>query len=221
MEAIDLITDSIPVIKTSDTGENALNLMELYRVSHLPVVNSEVLLGVVSDEDVYNLSKPEEPIGNHKLSVGKVSVTANTHIYEIITTFSQYDLTILPVLNNDNKYIGAITLRDLVRMFSDLLASGGPGGIVVLEFRDMKFSMAEIARIVEDENAKILSSYLHHCNVNDVFKLTMKINREDLTSILKAFERYNYNVKTWYMHEGKLDSMIQDRFDSLMRYLDT
>ena len=221
MEAIDLITDNIPVIKTSDTGENALNLMELYRVSHLPVVNTDVLLGLVSDDDIYSLSKPNEPIGNHKLSVGKVFVNANTHIYEVISTFSQYDLTVLPVLNNEEQFIGAITLRDLVRMFSDLLATGGPGGIVVLEFRDMKFSMAEIARIIEDENAKILSSYLYHCPVNDIFKLTLKINREDLTSILKAFERYNYNVKTWYMNEGKLDSLIQDRYDSLMRYLDT
>lgn len=221
MEAIDLITDSIPVIKTSDTGEDALGLMELYRVSHLPVVNSDVLLGLVSDEDIFDLSQPDQAIGNHSLSAGKAFVSENTHIYEVINSFATLDLTVLPVLNSEEQYIGAITLRDLVRTFSDLLASGGPGGIVVLEFRDLTFSMAEIARIIEDENAKILSSYLHHCSVNNIFKLTIKINREDLTSILKAFERYNYTIKTWYMQEGKLDSLIQDRYDALMRFLDT
>ncbi len=220
MEAFELISDSIPTLKTSDTGINALSLMELYRVSHLPVVNNEVLLGILSDEDIYNLRKPDEPIGNHPLSVGTVFVRNNMHIYDLISTFAQYDLTILPVLSYDDVYLGSITQRDLVRHFSELLASGGPGGIVILFFRDMKFSMAEIARIIENENAKILSSYLHHSSEDNTFTLSMKINREDLTSIIKAFERYNYNVKAWYMNEGKIDNLIQDRYDSLIRFLD-
>lgn len=220
MEAIDLITDNIPSLKTSDKGESALNLMELYRVSHLPVINTDQLLGVISDNDIYNLQKPDEPIGNHELSVGKIFALENTHIYEVINLFSLYDLTVLPVLNLNDQYMGAITLRDLVRMFSDLLATGGPGGVLVLEFKDMSFSMAEIARIIEEDNAKILSSYLHHCPQNNMFKLTLKINREDLTSVLKSLERYNYNLKTWYMNEGKLDVLVQERLDSLMRYLD-
>ena len=221
MEAIDLISDNIPTLKTSDTGENALNLMELYRVSHLPVVNFDTLLGIISDEDIYDLRKPEEAIGNHSLKSGKVFVHSNAHVYDIINTFSQFDLTTLPVLDAENNYLGSITLKDLAKMFSDLLASGGPGGIVVLEFKDLSFSMAEIARIIEEENAKILSSYLHHCQVNHIFKLTIKLNIEDLTSVLKSFERYNYNIKAWYMNEGKLDTLIQDRYDALMRYLDT
>lgn len=221
MEALELISDNIPALKTSDTGEEALNMMELFRVSHLPIINTNMLLGIVADEDIYNLSQPKEPLGNHKLSIGNIFVRPNAHIYDIINVFSQYDLTILPVVDNDEQYIGAITLRDLVRNFSDLLAAGGPGGVIVIEFRDLSFSMAEIARIVEEENGKILSSYIHHCKVNDIFKLTIKVNREDLSSIIKSLERYNYNVKSWYMNEGKLDSLIQDRFDALMRFLDT
>jgi acetoin utilization protein AcuB len=221
MEALELISDTIPALKTSDTGESALNIMELYRVSHLPIINTNRLLGILSDEDIYNLSQPTEPVGNHKLSIENVFALPNTHIYEVISLFSVYDLTVLPVVDAEGEFMGSITLRDLVRKFSDLLATGGPGGVILLEFRDLSFSMAEIARIIEEDNAKILSSYLNHCAVNNVFKLTIKVNREDLTSVLKSFERYNYNVKSWYMNEGKLDSIIQERYDALMRFLDT
>ena len=43
MIAIDLITDEIPPLMHSDTGEKALNWMEEFKVSHLPVIKVEPL----------------------------------------------------------------------------------------------------------------------------------------------------------------------------------
>ena len=51
MLAKDFIFDKITPLKTSDTGFDALALMDEYRVSHLPIINDEELLGVISDED--------------------------------------------------------------------------------------------------------------------------------------------------------------------------
>ena len=65
MVAVDLISQNIPPLKTSDTGQTALNLMEIFRISHLPIVNNQYFLGLISDNDIYDMNQPEESIGNH------------------------------------------------------------------------------------------------------------------------------------------------------------
>ena len=41
MIAKNLYSDTIPVLKTSNTGSEAIALMEMHRISHLPIVNNE------------------------------------------------------------------------------------------------------------------------------------------------------------------------------------
>ena len=108
MLAKDLISDIVPVIRTSETGLKALNWMEIFRVSHLPVVNNEDFLGLISDTDIYDLNKAEEAIGAHPLSLIRPYVYANQHIYEVIDLVSKFNLTIVPVLYS----IGSV--RDIV-----------------------------------------------------------------------------------------------------------
>jgi hypothetical protein len=69
MLARDLISEVVPALKTSDTAQTALNWMEIFRVSHLPIVNENDYLGLISDSDIYDLNQPGEPIGNHSLSL--------------------------------------------------------------------------------------------------------------------------------------------------------
>ena len=67
MLAKDLISDVIPSLRTSDSGQKALYWMDIFRISHLPIVNNEDFLGLISDKDIYDANMAEEPIGNHNL----------------------------------------------------------------------------------------------------------------------------------------------------------
>ena len=69
MTAKDLISTSIIPLKTSDTGMKALNSMEELKVFHLPIVNNEEFLGLVSQTDIEDLNTPDEALGNHNLSL--------------------------------------------------------------------------------------------------------------------------------------------------------
>ncbi|MCD4745627.1 MAG: CBS domain-containing protein, partial [Bacteroidales bacterium] len=69
MLAKQLITESIIPLKTSDTGKDALNLMNEYKVSHLPIVNNIDFLGLISEADINNLNNTKAPLGNHLLSL--------------------------------------------------------------------------------------------------------------------------------------------------------
>ena len=219
MVAGDLISQNIPPLKTSDTGQTALNLMEIFRISHLPIVNSQDFLGLISDSDIYDMNQPEEPIGNHELTLLKPYVTTDQHLFEVIGLASRLKLTVIPVLDSSNHYKGVVTTTDLVRHIAGISSMEQPGGIIVLETTDRDYSLSQIAQIVESNNIKVLSMYITSPLESTKLEITLKVNSTDLVSVVRTFERYNYDVKTWVTTDDSLDRFYSERFDLLMKYL--
>ncbi|MFH2141413.1 MAG: CBS domain-containing protein [Bacteroidota bacterium] len=219
MLAKDLISDIVPALKTSDTGTYALHWMEVCRVSHLPIVNNEIFLGLISDNDIYDLNSPEEPLGNHKLSLYTPYANENQHVYEVIELVARMKLTIIPVLDHKKKYLGSITLHDLLQAFAKITAVEKQGSIIVLEMNINDYSLSEISRIVEENDAKILSLYIASPLESTKLDVTLKINKTDIDSIIQTFLRYNYIIQASFKEEGDLDELYQNRYDLLMRYL--
>jgi acetoin utilization protein AcuB len=220
MLAKDLISDTIPVLKTSDTGARALSWMEIFRISHLPIVDKSEFLGLISDTDIYDMGKLDEPIGNHRLSLFSPFVTAQQHIYEVFELASRLKLTVIPVLDENKDFLGLIAQSDLLASFADLTAVREQGGILVLEMSHHDYSLSQIAQIVESNNSKILSLYISNTEDNNRIEVTIKINSPDLSSIMKTFDRYNYEIKASFMNDENLSSFYKNRYDQFIRYLD-
>ncbi|MFC2129667.1 CBS domain-containing protein [Bacteroidota bacterium] len=219
MLAKNLISDVVPALKTSDTGVQALNWMEIFRVKHLPIVNHQEFLGLITDQDIFDLNDPEEPIGNHGLSLQKPFVGQNQHIYEVIEVLSRLKLSLVPVLNEEKHFLGVITQDDLTREFANLSAMQHPGSIIVLEMNDIDYSLTEISNIVESNGAKILSLYVSSQAETQKLSVTLKINSTDVTAIIATFNRYSYNITASYMNSEDMDEFYQDRFDEFLNYL--
>jgi CBS domain-containing protein len=219
MVASELISDNIPSLKTSDTGQTALNWMEIFRISHLPIVNNQDFLGLISDTDIYDMNQPEEPIGNHELTLLKPFVTTDQHLFEVIGLASRLKLSVVPVLDINNHYKGVITTNDLIRHIAGISSMDQPGGIIVLEMIERDYSLSQIAQIVESNNVKVLSMYITSPAESTKLEVTLKVNSTDLLSIIRTFERYNYDVKTWVTTNDSIDRFYSERFDLLMKYL--
>jgi CBS domain-containing protein len=219
MIANDLISEIIPSLKTSDTGQTALNWMEIFRISHLPIVNSTDFLGLISDTDIYDMNQPEEPIGNHELTLLKPYVTDNQHLFEVMGLAARLKLSVVPVLDNNNHYKGVITTSDLIRHMAGISSMDQPGGIIVLELIERDYSLSQIAQIVESNNVKVLSMYITSPAESTRLEVTLKVNTTDLLALIRTFERYNYEVKTWVTTNDSIDRFYSERFDLLMKYL--
>ena len=219
MLAKELISDLVPPLKTSDTGLKALSMMEIYRISHLPIVNNLEFLGLISDTDIYDMNMADEPIGNHQLSLFSPYVTSDQHIFEVIELVGRLKLTVVPVLDEKKNYLGLILMSDLLHHFADLAALKNPGAIIVLEMNITDYSLTEISNIVEGNDGKILSLYISQPVDSTKIEVTLKINRTEISSFIQTFNRYNYIVKASYMESGELNTLIESRYESFMRYL--
>lgn len=222
MIAKDLISDVVPVLRESDTGLQALNWMEIFKVSHLPIVRDEEFIGLLSDNDIYDLNQADEQIGKQKLSLFSPFVTDNQHIYDVIEKVSHLKLTVIPVLLEDEKtYLGLITLSDLMQYVDNVFAVSEPGGVIVLELNSIDYSLSEIAQIVESNDAKILSLHINSSETSRKIELTIKVNKTNLTSIIQTFDRYDYFIKSTYLKDDDMQDLLFDRYKSFMKFLNT
>lgn len=218
MFAKDLVLDIVPPLKTTDTGLKALNWMDEFKVSHLPIVNDTEFLGLISDADILDLNAPEEAIGNHRLSLIRPFVDHEAHIFEVMRLVTEMHLTLVPVVENTNQYVGAITTQHLAEKVAEMLGAEQPGGTIVLEIDEKDYTLAQIAQIVEGNDAKILSAYTYKNPEGNDLLVTIKINRGELNGILQTFHRYQYNVVASYQTDAFTED-LKARYDLFMNYI--
>jgi acetoin utilization protein AcuB len=212
-----LLKVDLPVLGAQDDPINALNLMDQYRVGHLPVIENGKFLGIISETSLLGLEHILDQNPNSELQLLKVSVLPDDHILDILKTASQHHISIIPVADRENNYIGAITLEDLVEKLSEMQGAHQRGGILVLEMWDKDYSLQQIARIIEENNAKILSTSVSP-GEDGKMEVNLKINQPDLNAIIQSFERFGYNVKANYQ-EPEYTEDLKKRYEELMRFL--
>ncbi|NOX86685.1 MAG: CBS domain-containing protein [Chlorobi bacterium] len=218
MIAKQLVTDEITPLKTSNTGSDALNWMDEYKVSHLPIVNNEVFLGLISEHDIYDVNNADEPLGSHKLSLSHPYVNENDYVYDILRVMDENKLTLIPVLDEKKNYMGCITLESLLHFMATSFSVNNPGGVIVLELSQTDYSLTEIANIIESNDAKILSLFITDHPDSTRLEVIIKVNKMELGPILSTFDRYGYFVKASMGEDEDLDD-LRENYDSLMNYL--
>jgi acetoin utilization protein AcuB len=218
MLAIELIADAIPPVHTSDTIQKVIDRMVEFRVRHLPIVNEEQFLGLVSENDLVEESDYQTAIGALSLSMVNPYVLESQHIYDVIRIFYEQQLTVVPVLDAKKNYLGVISINMMNEYFARLTSVTEPGGIIVLEIVNKNNSLAHMAQIVESDNAQILSSYVRTFPDSTRMEVTLKVNKVDISAIIATFARYEYDVKATFNHIDD-NQGSKDRYDSLMNYL--
>ena len=218
MFASELISNSIPPLRTSDSVHIALERMAEFKLSHLPIVNETQFLGIVAEDELLGVRNAEEPIGGLSLTILNPFVYQDVHVYDVIRIFHQLQLSIVPVLDYNKNYLGIISIHNLLDYTSEIYAVKEPGGIIVLEINNRNNSLSHMAQIVEADNAQILSSYVQSFPDSTKLEVTLKINKTELSGIISSFERYDYQVKAVF-NSTITDNGTEDRYNSFMNYL--
>ena len=220
MLAESLISDVIPSIKTTDKGQKALNWMDVFRVSHLPVVQNNEYMGLISDKLVYDLNILDTPVEKQLDKLNTSHVHKDQHIFEVAILMYKLKLSVIAVLDVDHYYLGAITLYDLARRFASYFSLQEIGGVIILEVNVTDYSLTEISRIVESNDTKILSFFMNRIPGSNTLDIILKLDKEDLSAVIEAFMRYDYYVKGVYLDDSKLTDLYQDRYDQFMKFMD-
>ena len=222
MLAADLIDPMIPALKPGDTVADALDWMQEHHLTQLTVADVSQYLGVVSEDLLLNLPDDQRPIGDVMRLAENVVAFEGQHLLELIALVNEHRLDVLAVLNEAGEFMGTVSTTELLRQFARDLGIQEAGAILVLALDESDYSMAEISRLVESNNVKIMSSFYTSAayGMADHSRLTLKLNRRDITPVVSTLERFGYTIDAAFA-SAPIDSFDQERLDALMRFLNT
>ena len=217
MIARELISNDILPLNLLDNCAQAMSMMSIYRIKDLPVVDENTLLGIAS-EDIVSTVDPDTLIKDLHLNRTYIYVEESDHIFEALSRLAQNNTTVVPVVGKDENFLGIITQEDLIRYYANTFSFKEPGSIIVIESTKSGYSLSEVARIVELENAVIITSFITSSKDSQNILLTIKVNQQEISNIVSALERYDYKISGSFVEDEYSDN-LKERYDMLMNYL--
>jgi predicted transcriptional regulator len=188
-----VLVKDVPVLQAQDDPQKALDLMDQAHLVHLPVVEGQRFIGLVSEDELLDQEGQGQTLAPQLV---KVSVLPNIHILDILKVAGERHLSVIPVVDHEDIYLGSI---------------------IVLEMWSQDYTLQQIARIVEENDGKILSTSVAPGEDGKI-EVHLKLNISDLNPIIQSLERFNYHIKASYQ-EREYNEDIQRRYDELMRFL--
>lgn len=210
------INNEIKPLKHSDSIGEAQDLFSDFSYTHFPVTEEGIYIGCISNENAALLNS-KTLINDNRFHFERFFVRNTTIWLDVLEIFAKNESNLIPVLDDKNTYLGYYELEDVIRFFHETPFLKEEGGIIVVEKETDKFSMSQVAQIVESNNAKILGLFISNVVGNKV-EITIKISQSGLNDIIQTFRRYEYEIISEHQEDSYLNS-LKDRSDYLDKYL--
>ena len=213
-----LQTQTLPYLHLSDKVYQALELMNENHVEHLPIVDGEKYIGVISEDDLSQAENEHSTLEEFKQSISNPSVKDDEHVLKAIQVAVQNGLTVVPIVGEENELVGVVTYADLLKYSSEFMSLNEPGGLIVLEMESKDYSFNEVSRLIESNDAQIKQLNTNVDPETGLMEVTIKINKTEISDIVASFQRHEYNVK-YYFGEEFFENELRTNYDNLMNYL--
>lgn len=210
------IINDIEMVDISTSIADVQSLFNKLTYSHLPVKNEGVYVGCISENDVRSF-EPKKSLSDFQYALEGFFTREEDNWLDVLHAFAKNDTNILPVLGEENEYLGYVELHDIMNLFTESPFLNNPGGIFIVEKGVKDYSFSEISQIVESNGAHLLGAFVSGIE-NDMAQITLKIGPSPLNAILQSFRRYGYRVASSHQ-EDSFSSNLKDRSRYLDKYL--
>jgi Mg/Co/Ni transporter MgtE len=205
--------------KPFDKNESILYVKDFFAdltFSHFPVTEEGVYIGSIAADDVVTFDNPKT-IADYRYTLEGFFGRTNMIWLDVLEVFAQNHTNIIPVLDENNKYVGYYELNDIVQFFAETPFLREQGGIIIVKRLLKDYSMSQIAQIIESNNGKILGAFVSEMS-SDSIQVTIKISLGNMNEIIQTFRRYNYEIISEHQEDNYLNN-LKERSDYLDKYL--
>ncbi|HVZ55640.1 MAG TPA: CBS domain-containing protein [Chitinophagaceae bacterium] len=214
----DLHSPLLPFLHLHDRVYQALQLMNENHVGHLPIVEGEKFQGMISEDDLLQVDNDHLELNELRQSFSNNAVRDSDHFLRAVQVAVENGLSVVPVINEDNELVATLAYSDLLRQASSFMNLNEPGALIVLEVETRQYSFNEINRIIESQDAQITQLNTSTDPQTGLTQVTIKVNKMEVSDIVAAFQRYDYNVR-YYFGEELYENELRTNYDNLMNYL--
>lgn len=216
MNIAQYILNDVTPLSVNDQVKEAQLVFNQLTFSHIPIIQDGVYLGCLSETDSHCFDA-KKTIDEYRYALEQFFVRAQTNWIDVLEAFAQNSTNVMPILNDQNNYIGYYELNDIINIFNDTPFLHELGSVLVVEKGLKDYSFSEISQIVESNNARLLGAFISKTE-NDVVQVTIKLNNAGLNDIVQSFRRYSYNIVSEFAEDTYIQN-LKERSDYLDKYL--
>jgi len=218
MNMKEYILNDIKVLTLKSTVKKAQKVCMGFPITHIPIVEDGLLVGCISESDFQTIEEEGSPISDFTDLIDFFYAVNTITVLDLIKLFADNDCNIMPVLNEEKRYIGYFELTDILDLFASSPFLYKQGVVIVIEKLTKDFSTSEISQIVESTGGKLLGLYVSS-ETSDNTQITIKVRSEDINEIIQTFRRYDYAIVSQYKDDFYLQD-LKNRSEYLQKYLD-
>jgi Mg/Co/Ni transporter MgtE len=215
-EITDYITNDYKAIDSQQTIADVQDFFLDVPYSHFSVLNEGIYIGSIAADDAETFDI-DKKVADYKYTLEGFFARKNMIWLDVLEVFAKNHTNIVPVLDEENSYLGYYELKDIVKFFHETPFLKEQGGIIVVKKNLIDYSMSQIAQIVESNNGKLLGLFVSEADVESV-QITIKIALGSMNNIIQTFRRYNYEIVSEHHEDNYLNS-LRERSDYLDKYL--
>ena len=218
MTTLQLIDNTIPYLQLEDKVNKALQLIADFKCTHLPVVEKDKYLGLISEDDLLDKNNEGATIELFRSDFIPAKIGATQHFLKAVPVCNLYQTNVIPVVNEADELMGCIRNFGLINALGNFCGANEFGGLIVLEMEPSRLAISEINSIVESDGATILHLNVSPISTGQLLQVTLQINKREISTILASFERYEYSV-AYYSGEELFENNLATNYQNLMTYL--
>jgi len=216
MEITNYITTDFKAIDSQDTIASVKDFFDDLTFSHFPVVEEGIYIGSISSEDIETFDNDKKVI-DYRYTLASFFTRTNSIWLEVLEVFAKNHTNLIPVLDENNNYIGYYEIDDIMSFFHQTPFLKEQGRIIKVKKGVLDYSMSQITQIVESNNGKLLGLFISESDVDSI-EVTMKISLGAINEIVQTFRRYNYEIISEHQEDNYISS-LKERSDYLDKYL--
>ncbi len=215
-EIIDYINNDDKAIDGQQTIEALQDFFIDVPYSHFAVLNDGIYIGCIAAADVETFDT-DKKVMDYKYALEGFFARDTMIWLDVLEVFAKNHTNIVPVLNQENAYLGYYELEDIVKFFHETPFLKEQGGIIVVKKSISEYSMSQITQIIESNNGKLLGLFISDADLESV-QVTIKIALGGMNDIIQTFRRYNYEIVSEHNEDNYLNN-LKERSEYLDKYL--
>lgn len=215
-EITNYITNDYKAIDSQETIATVQDFFDELTFSHFPVVEEGIYIGSIASEDIETFDSLKK-VFDYRYSLEGFFARENMIWLDVLEVFAKHHSNLVPVLNENNNYLGYYEIRDIMKFFHETPFLQESGGIILVKKKTLNYSMGEITQIIENNNGKILGLFVSQSDI-EYTEVTIKISLGVMNEIIQSFRRYDYEIISEHFEDNYINT-LKERSDYLDKYL--
>jgi acetoin utilization protein AcuB len=195
-------------------------LMKRRDIRHLPVVDAgNRLVGMITDRDVRSAlpsalakidgdARMRDQYANIKvadaMTTDLLTISPNHTIQDALMLIEQKKVGAFPVVDDDNKLVGILSVRDLLRAFINVLGIGEAGTLLCIVVDEKVGQLKKIVDVITEENiscGSILVARYWDKDKRAVFPYLLSVNVARVKKRLQELGFHLLDPMDWYIDQ--------------------